>query len=156
MARSFHGKLETYEIAKDGLVFVTPEGNPAKNVTVEQLKQIYGSYSIKNWSALGGENKNLIPFCGKSTLDDRQMQLERLILGGAALDEMIAKKHSFDSWNTVISQTQNYHTGLYCRGSLKQLRIVSCKLQFVRGKPLPGKRPETAFREWDLSHQGIH
>lgn len=104
-------KLETYEIAKDGLVFVTPEENLAKDLTVEQLKQIYGSYSIKNWSSLGGGNKNLIPFCGKGSSDDRQMQLERLILGGTALDETIAQKYSFDSWNTVIFQTQNYHTG---------------------------------------------
>ncbi len=110
-------KLETYEIAKDALVFVTPAENSAKNVTVEQLKDIYGSYSIKNWSALGGENKNLIPFCGTSGVDDRQIELERLVLAGTPLDKTVAEKYSCDSWNTVIFQTQKYHTG-YIDGAL--------------------------------------
>lgn len=106
-AESAGVQLEGYEIARDGLAFETPEKNTAKNVSVEQLQQIYSDYSIQNWSVLGGENRALIPYCGTSGMDDdRQTQLERQILKGLPLNEQIQKQYAFESWNEVISHVQ--------------------------------------------------
>ncbi len=100
-------QLEKYEIAREGLAFLTPKQNTAKNVSVEQLQQIYGDYSIQNWSKLGGENQALFPLCGTSGLDDdRQAQLEDRILQGLPLSERIQEQYAFDNWNEVIYRLQ--------------------------------------------------
>ena len=97
-------ELLGYEIGREGLTFLTLEENKAKNVTVDQLRQIYGDYSIKNWSALGGDDLPLLPFCGTSGLvDDRQMQLEQQILQGKPLNSEIQKQYAFENWNSVIN-----------------------------------------------------
>ncbi|MCH5352850.1 MAG: S-layer homology domain-containing protein [Acutalibacter sp.] len=96
-------KLDKYEIGIDALTFITPEDNKATNVTVDQLRKIYGDYSIKNWSALGGESKPLIPFCGTSGLDDdRQMQLERQILQEKPLNSQIEKNYASENWHNSM------------------------------------------------------
>lgn len=99
-AESAGVRLEGYEIARDGLVFETSEKNTAKNVSVDQLQQIYGDYSIQNWSVLGGENRLLIPYCGTSGMDDdRQAQLESRVLKGLPINEQIQKQYAFDKWH---------------------------------------------------------
>lgn len=106
-AKSQGAPLESYEIAKEGLAFLTPKQNTAKNVSIEQLQQIYGDYSIQNWSKLGGENQALFPLCGTSGLDDdRQAQLEDQILQGLPLSERIQEQYAFDSWNEMIYRLQ--------------------------------------------------
>ena len=92
-------KLDRYEIGKGALTFITPEDNKAANVTVSQLRQIYGDYSIQNWSALGGENQALVPFCGEYGMeDDRQIQLERQILQGSPLNSQIQQNYASENW----------------------------------------------------------
>ena len=96
-------KLDKYEVGIDALTFITPEDNKAANVTASQLRKIYGDYSIKNWSALGGENKPLIPFCGTSGLDDdRQIQLERQILQDKPLNSQIEKNYASENWHNSM------------------------------------------------------
>ncbi|TJX58953.1 phosphate ABC transporter permease, partial [Soehngenia saccharolytica] len=54
-------ELEFYPIALESLVFITPIENEADNITEDQVRQIYIDYGIKNWSELGGPNRELVP-----------------------------------------------------------------------------------------------
>ncbi len=50
------GDLQYLHLALDGIVFVTHKGVRLKEITSEQLRQIYAG-KITNWRQLGGENK---------------------------------------------------------------------------------------------------
>lgn len=48
--------IETVQIARDGLVFFTGEGNSVDGLTIAQLKDIF-SGKTTNWKALGGKDE---------------------------------------------------------------------------------------------------
>lgn len=57
-----HGvELDIRPIGKDALVFLTNEGNPVQSLSGHQIVDIY-SGKIKNWSEVGGQNKEIAAF----------------------------------------------------------------------------------------------
>lgn len=55
----FDWEMESFAI--DALVFVVNAGNPVDSLTVEQVQKIYTG-EITNWSQLGGDDVEIIPF----------------------------------------------------------------------------------------------
>lgn len=63
--------LDTTIIGWDGVAFVINKKNPTKEITQEQLRQIYLG-KINNWSAVGGPNERIVVSnraAGRSELD---------------------------------------------------------------------------------------
>ncbi|MDP3142988.1 MAG: phosphate ABC transporter substrate-binding protein [Candidatus Omnitrophota bacterium] len=54
-------KIEPVEhvVALDGIVVVAHPGNPIKNLTLDQLRDIFMG-KIKNWKEVGGQNKEIV------------------------------------------------------------------------------------------------
>lgn len=53
-------------VVSEALIFITPKDNETKNITMEQVQDIYLNYGIKDWSKLGGPNKEIVPICRNS------------------------------------------------------------------------------------------
>ena len=48
-------------IANEAFVFFTSSDNPVKNLTIQQIRDIY-SGKVKNWQPLGGEDRRILAF----------------------------------------------------------------------------------------------
>ncbi|MFV0549122.1 MAG: PstS family phosphate ABC transporter substrate-binding protein [Limnobaculum xujianqingii] len=53
--------LTMIPFAREAFVFIAHKDNPVKNLSVEQIRDIY-SGQITNWQAVGGKNTNIIPY----------------------------------------------------------------------------------------------
>ncbi|MBK5145261.1 PstS family phosphate ABC transporter substrate-binding protein [Budviciaceae bacterium BWR-B9] len=53
--------LTMIPFAREAFVFIAHKDNPVKNLSVEQIRDIY-SGQITNWQAVGGQNINIIPY----------------------------------------------------------------------------------------------
>ena len=54
-------ELEVTAIGRDALVFIVNEQNPVQSLTQDQIRDIYTG-TVTNWSELGGEDREIIPF----------------------------------------------------------------------------------------------
>lgn len=54
-------ELEVTAIGRDALVFIVNEQNPVQSLTQDQLRDIYTG-AVTNWSELGGEDQDIVPF----------------------------------------------------------------------------------------------
>ena len=61
LAKEADIELEIIPIVSEGFVFLTHADNPVKNITSENLKDIYTG-KITNWSELGGDDVAIIPY----------------------------------------------------------------------------------------------
>ena len=61
LAKEADIELEIIPIVSEGFVFLTHADNPVKNITSQNLKDIY-SGKITNWSELGGDDVAIIPY----------------------------------------------------------------------------------------------
>lgn len=53
--------LEITPVGRDALVFISNEQNPVKNLTRQQLIDIYTG-KVTNWSEVGGEDLDIVPY----------------------------------------------------------------------------------------------
>lgn len=103
-------KLEFYPIAAEALVFITPKENKAENITMEQVRKIYLSYGIKNWSELGGPDRKLVPICRNSD-SGSQSQMDNLILKNKKMHSSIQKNYVELTMEGMLEQVAFYHNG---------------------------------------------
>lgn len=54
-------ELEVVPIVSEGFVFLTSSENPVKNLTLQQIRDIY-SGKIVNWKDVGGEDKKIVAY----------------------------------------------------------------------------------------------
>ena len=71
--------LEMTPIGVDALVFICSLDNPVESLTLDQIKDIYRG-ELTNWSEVGGEDSNIIPYqrksdSGSQTLFDKLVDL---------------------------------------------------------------------------------
>jgi len=76
-------KLNAIEIARDGLAIIVHPSNPVRNLTLSQIRDIY-SRKIKNWSEIGGPNKEIDVVTREEGSGTRSAFVE-LALGGGAI-----------------------------------------------------------------------
>lgn len=71
-------------IGKDALVFMANEGNPVESLTEQQLVDIY-SGNLKNWSKVGGEDKEIMAF-QRPENSGSQTLMEKLVMKDVPMD----------------------------------------------------------------------
>jgi phosphate transport system substrate-binding protein len=103
-------KLEFYPIAAEALVFITPVENKAENIIMEQARKIYIQYGIKNWSELGGPNRELTPIC-RNADSGSQSQMDNLVLQGKEMHPSIKKNYVQLTMEGMLELTAFYHNG---------------------------------------------
>lgn len=68
-------EIEKYEVLKDAIVFVNNKLNPVTNLTSSDVRKIY-SKKITNWSAVGGEDLEIIAYQNGSNDDINNVAVE--------------------------------------------------------------------------------
>lgn len=71
--------------ATDALVFVVNQDNPVDSLTTEQLQKIYTG-EITNWSQVGGEDRDIIPF-QRNPEAGSQALMKKLVMDGLEMME---------------------------------------------------------------------
>ena len=71
--------------ATDALVFVVNADNPVDSLTTEQLQKIYTG-EITNWSQVGGEDRDIIPF-QRNPEAGSQALMKKLVMDGLEMME---------------------------------------------------------------------
>lgn len=102
--------LEFHKIAAEALVFITPKENIASNITREQARSIYLNNEITTWSALGGDDRALIPLC-RNADSGSQSQLDNLVLENMPMHPDIQNNYVELTMEGMLDQTAFYHGG---------------------------------------------
>ena len=96
---------EMQPIAKEALVFIVNSENPVDSLTVEQLQKIYTG-EITNWSQVGGNDVDIIPFQRNET-SGSQVLMDKLVMGD--LEMMEAPKEWIPSeMDTLMEGVRGY------------------------------------------------
>ena len=78
-------ELEITPIGRDALVFIVNEDNPINDLTEQQLIDIY-SGKITNWSQIGGENQEILPFQRPESSGSQSLFMKLLMTDTAPID----------------------------------------------------------------------
>lgn len=84
LAEEMKIEFEITPIGKEAFVFFVEEDNPVSNLTTDQIKSIYHG-DITNWSEVGGENTEIIPFQRPKNSGSQTMM--EYFMGDVALKE---------------------------------------------------------------------
>ena len=103
-------ELEFTKIAAEALVFITPKANTAKNITYDQVREIYLNNGISNWTALGGPDRQLVPIC-RNADSGSQSQMDNLILHGEPMAPEIEDNYLEMTMDGMLTQVAFYHNG---------------------------------------------
>jgi ABC-type phosphate transport system substrate-binding protein len=112
-------QYEETVIANDALVFMVNEKNPVNSLTAEQLKDIY-SGKIKNWSEVGGEDIEIMPFqrnegAGSQVLmkslvmKDTPLMEAPVSLVAGEMGELMKAVKNFDNTSQAIGYSVYYY-----------------------------------------------
>ena len=71
-------ELEITPVGRDALVFINNEQNPVKNLTQQQLIDIYTG-AITNWSEVGGKELDIIPYQRVATSGSQSLFMKLLM-----------------------------------------------------------------------------
>ena len=69
---------EMAPFAVDGLVFLVNEDNPVDGLTTEQIQKIYTG-EITNWSQVGGEDREIVPFQRNATAGSQTAMIQQVM-----------------------------------------------------------------------------
>ena len=103
-------ELEYSQVAAEALIFITPKDNTARNITGDQVREIYLRNGISNWSELGGPDRGLVPIC-RNADSGSQSQMDNLILDGQAMDPTIQENYVELTMEGMLEQVAYYHSG---------------------------------------------
>lgn len=103
-------ELEFFQIAGEALIFITPIENQTENISMDQVREIYLDYGIKNWSELDGPDRELIPIC-RNADSGSQSQIDNLILMDQKMHPDIEKNHVELTMEGMLEQVAFYHSG---------------------------------------------
>ena len=151
-ASGFQWEMEPF--ATDALVFVINQDNPVDSITTEELQKIYTG-EITNWSQLGGEDREIIPFqrnaeAGSQTLmnklvmdglDMLQPPTERIIL---SMEGLVNAVRGYDGSPGAIGYTVYYYANdMNMADGLKLLAIdgVTPSAESIRDGSYPFLNP---------------
>lgn len=148
------GCWELTPFATDALVFVVNQDNPVDSLTVEEVQKIYTG-EITNWSQVGGEDLDIVPFQRNKEAGSQTM-FEKLVMDGLDLMEPPVA-WTADSMNGLLNAVREYDNSAAALGytvyyyandmemarGLKVLAIdgVSPSAQAIRDKEYPFLNP---------------
>lgn len=110
LAKESGVELEFIPVVAEALIFITPRENETKNITMEQVKDIYLNYGINNWSKLGGPDKEIVPICRNSD-SGSQSQMDNLIIDNEKIHPDIQKNFVVLNMEDLLYQVAFYHGG---------------------------------------------
>lgn len=110
LAKESEVELEFIPLAAEALIFITPVDNEVDNITMEQVREIYLNYGIKNWSKLGGPDKEIVPICRNSD-SGSQSQMDNLILENKKMHADIQNNFVELTMEGLLEQVAFYHNG---------------------------------------------
>ena len=117
MSRGF--EWDKTPFATDAFVFVVNEANPVDSITVEEARRIYTG-EIRNWSELGGEDREIIPFQRDSNAGSQTL-MEKLVMNGepmmdaptdyivTSMGELMEAVRSYDNSPGAIGYSVYYY-----------------------------------------------
>jgi phosphate transport system substrate-binding protein len=91
-------------IGKEAFVFLTNKENPVKNLSVEQIRQIYTG-KITNWRKLGGEDEKILAF-GRNKNSGSQTAMEKYVMNGLSFKAPL--REEFHTMSGLIEGVANY------------------------------------------------
>lgn len=110
LAKESGVELEFIPVVAEALIFITPKENETNNITMEQVREIYLNYGIKNWSKLDGPDKEIVPICRNSD-SGSQSQMDNLILDNKKMHPDIQKNFVVLNMEDLLYQVAFYHNG---------------------------------------------
>ena len=148
------GKWLLTPFATDALVFVVNQDNPVDNLTTQQVQQIYTG-EITNWSQVGGDDLDIVPFQRNQEAGSQTM-FEKLVMDGLDLMEppkewtsdsmmgLLDSVREYDNSPAAIGYTVYYYANdMEMAKGLKVLSIdgVAPSAQAIRGGDYPFLNP---------------
>lgn len=116
--------LKAIVIAKDGIVMIVHPSNSVKNLSIEEIKEIYdGTYT--NWNQLGGPDLEIVVVGRDSTSGTREFFWEHVMKKGDFVSTQL-EKNSNGAVKQTVSQTPGAigYVGLgYLDSTVKALTI---------------------------------
>ncbi len=100
MAEEKGVELELIPIAYDAMIFFTNADNPAKELTKEQISNIYVNNAYENWNEIGGSDALLYPYC-RNNDSGSHAQMEKHFLNGNDIHPEVKKETSFTMSNVL-------------------------------------------------------
>ena len=140
--------------ATDALVFVVNQNNPVDGLTSDQVRKIYTG-EITNWSQVGGEDLDIIPFQRNKEAGSQTM-FEKLVMGGQepmdpptawtskSMEGLLSAVREYDNSPAALGYTVYYYANdMEMAQGLKVLAIdgVSPSAQAIRAGEYPFLNP---------------
>ena len=140
--------------ATDALVFVVNQNNPVDSLTVEEIQKIYTG-EITNWSQVGGEDLDIVPFQRNQGAGSQTM-FEKLVMDGLTpmdppeawvSDSMLGLLEgvrSYDNSPAAIGYTVYYYANdMEMAQGLKVLKVdgVAPSPESIRAESYPFLNP---------------
>lgn len=162
-ALNSQGCWELTPFATDALVFVVNQDNPVDGLTVEQVQKIYTG-EITNWSEVGGEDLDIVPFQRNKEAGSQTM-FEKLVMSGLELmnppanwtsnsmEGLLNAVREYDNSAAALGYTVYYYANdMEMARGLKVLAIngVSPSAQAIRDKEYPFLNPYFVAVQKDL------
>jgi phosphate transport system substrate-binding protein len=99
-------------IAREAFVFLIHEQNPVKNLSVDEIRAIYGG-KIDDWSALGGPAGKILAF-QRNANSGSQTAMEQLVMQGAPMRKPLEAEYHGSMGGIVraVADYRNYANAL--------------------------------------------
>ncbi|MDR2639256.1 MAG: substrate-binding domain-containing protein [Helicobacteraceae bacterium] len=104
MAKDEGVELILTPVGKEAFVFLTNRENPVKNLSVEQIRQIYAG-KITNWREVGGENEKILAF-QRNKNSGSQTTMEKYVMKGLSFKAPL--KEEFHTMGGMIEGVADY------------------------------------------------
>jgi phosphate transport system substrate-binding protein len=105
--------LRMAPIGYDALVFIVNAANPVNSLTVEQVRDIYAG-RITNWSEVGGEDAEIIPFQRNVTAGSHALMLS-LVMGDTPFIDA-PQHHLMGGMGMMLSAVADFDNGRHAIG----------------------------------------
>ena len=101
-------KLVKKEITREAFIFLINESNPVKNLTIDQIKDIY-SGKITNWSEVGGDDAPIKAF-QRNEDSGSQIRMNKFMADTPLMEKNV---EYISSMGYIIEQVGDYYIGQY-------------------------------------------
>ena len=127
--------FEYTQIGWEAFVFFVHKDNPIDSLTADQIRGIY-SGEITNWSQVGGNDEEIVPFQRDEGSGSQSMMLRFMTMGGASLIEpdieeligfmggIVEQVASYKNQTNSIGYSFRYYIeGIVCHPDIKMIAV---------------------------------
>ena len=127
--------FEYTQIGWEAFVFFVHKDNPIDSLTADQIRGIY-SGEITNWSQVGGNDEEIVPFQRDEGSGSQSMMLRFMTMGGASLMEpdieeligfmggIVEQVASYKNQTSSIGYSFRYYIeGIVCHPDIKMIAV---------------------------------